>query len=93
MLSYIYYKRGGSTTAASRVLFFTMEFAPSIPYAHRLWAICGNECGRAPILKDGNARSPVRSQAFSGHCNYTLPFIKNLFFEEVHVVKHGISLI
>ena len=71
--------------------FFTMGSVRSIPYAQP-WATCDNECGRAPILKDGNACSPVRSQAFWGHCNDTLPFIKNLFFEEVHVAEHDISL-
>ena len=55
-------------------VFFTMGAVRSIPYA-QLWATCDSECGRAPILKDGNACSPVHSQAFSGHCNDTLPFL------------------
>lgn len=39
-------------------VFFTMDSVRSTPYA-QLWATCDSECGRAPILKDGNARSPA----------------------------------
>lgn len=73
-------------------VFFTMGSVRSTPYIQP-WVACDNEYGRAPILKDGNACSPVRSQAFSGCCNDILPFFLNLFFEEVHVAKHDISLI
>ena len=44
-------------------VFFTMGSVRSTPYAQP-WATCDNECGHAPILKDGNACSPVHSRAF-----------------------------
>lgn len=62
-------------------VFFTMDSVRSTPYA-QLWATCDSECGRAPILKDGNACSPVRSQAFSGLCNDILPFFDTYFLRK-----------
>lgn len=74
-------------------VFFTMGSVRSTPYAHRLWAICGNECGRTPILKDGNACSPVRLWGFRIIAMTSCHFSETYFFEEVHVAEYDISLI